>query len=301
MNAEPSSPAPSRPLRIAVLGTGKIGSTFAYQLALAGGHEVTVIARPGSARLHQLERDAAVVSVDGARAGVRVASTLDERAFYDLVLVTVLAHQVDALLPTLARSAAGCVLFLFNTFDPDKLEVAIGQDRCAFGIPFVQAMLTADGKLRSTIGAAGQRTLLDQQRWVDLFNAAGLPAALQADMPLWLRCHVPLCVAFESVCVAGERRGGGASWHEAAVLARGVRASYGLIRALGYNLYPSLKKLLADSPTMLVAAMLWSLSRLRHSASCCRRVKRNARPWSILCWQPQFVPARPLHYRTSKR
>ena len=130
-------------------------------------------------------------------------------------------------------------------------------------MPFVQSMLTADGQLRATIGAAGQKTLIGQQRWVDLFDAAGLPAALERDMMLWLRCHVPLCVAFESVCVAGERRRGGASWREAVVLAHGVRASYGLIRSLGYRPYPRSKRLLARSPTALVATMLWSVSRLR--------------------------------------
>ena len=40
-----------------------------------------------------------------------------------------------------------------------------------------------------------------------MFNAAGLPATLEPDMPLWLRCHTPMCVAFESVAVACERRG----------------------------------------------------------------------------------------------
>jgi 2-dehydropantoate 2-reductase len=34
---------------------------------------------------------------------------------------------------------------------------------------------------------------MSQKRWVDVFNAAGLPALLEPDMPLWLRCHVPLC------------------------------------------------------------------------------------------------------------
>ena len=43
----------------------------------------------------------------------------------------------------------------------------------------------------------------------DVFNAAGLPALVEPDLPLWLRCHVPL--AFESVPVASERGGGGAS------------------------------------------------------------------------------------------
>ena len=52
------------PLSIAVLGVGKIGSVFAYQLARAG-HRVTVIARPGSTRLQQLRRDNCIVLKTG--------------------------------------------------------------------------------------------------------------------------------------------------------------------------------------------------------------------------------------------
>ncbi len=256
-------PASFPPLRIAVLGAGRIGSTFAFQLARVGGHEVTVIARPGSPRLRQLESDGAIVDVKDERAAVRVTDVLDERTAYDLVIVTLLAHQAAAMLPALQRSAAHCIQFMFNTFDPEALQRAIGTERCALGMPFVQATLDADGRLKATIGAAGQKTLLSQQRWVDLFNAAGLPAALEADMPLWLRCHAPLCVAFESVSVAGMRRGGGASWGEARVLARGVHESFGLIRALGYSVYPRSKRRLAGSPVGVLAAILWIMSRVR--------------------------------------
>ena len=47
-------------LTIAVLGTGRIGSTFAYFLAKAG-HDVTVVARQGSPRLAHLQRDGGIV------------------------------------------------------------------------------------------------------------------------------------------------------------------------------------------------------------------------------------------------
>ena len=104
---------------------------------------------------------------------------------------------------------------MFNTFHPERLQEAIGAERCAFGMPFVRATLDGDGRLKAVIDAAGQRTIMGRQRWVDVFNAAGLPAALESDMPLWLRCHAPMCVAFEGVALAGERRGGGASWREA--------------------------------------------------------------------------------------
>jgi 2-dehydropantoate 2-reductase len=254
-------PTTSTPLRIAILGVGRIGSAFAFQLA-RGGHDVTVIARPSSARLAQLARDQAIVDVKGERAGVHVADTLDEAATYDLVIVTLLAHQTDALLPALQRSAAGCVQFMFNTFQPERLAAAIGAERCAFGMPFLQANLDDDGRLKAVIGAAGQKSLMGEPRWVEVFNAAGLPAALEPQMPLWLRCHTPFCVAFESVSVAGERRGGGASWGEAMVLARGVHACFALIRALGDEIYPGAKKRIDASPAWVMAAMLWVMSRI---------------------------------------
>lgn len=251
------------PLQIAVLGVGNIGSTFAFQLARTGGHDVTVIARPGSARLRQLERDQAIIDVKGERARVRVVDVLDEQIPYDLVIVTLLAHQVDAVLPVLQRSSARCIQFMFNVFDTKPLEAAVGAERCAFGMNFVQAMLDEDGRLKATIGAGGQKTIMNEQRWVDVFNAAGLPAVIEPDMRLWLRCHVPLCVAFESVAVAAMRRGGGASWREALVLARGVHAGFGLIKALGYPVYPRAKTLIDRSPASVLAAVLWSMSRVR--------------------------------------
>ena len=253
---------PSSPLRIAVLGAGKIGSTFAFQLARVGGHDVTAIARPGSLRLQQLQRENGVINVKGEQASVRVIDTLDEETPYDLLIVTLLAHQTDALLPALQRSAAKCVQFMFNTFHPERLQDAVGAERCAFGMPFVRATLNGEGRLKATIDGAGQTTIISQQRWVDMFNAAGLPAAIEPDMPRWLRCHVPLCVAFESVAIAGERRGAGASWGEAMVLARGVHASFNLIKGLGYQIYPNAKKLIDGSPMSVLAATLWSMSRL---------------------------------------
>ena len=254
---------PASPIKIAVLGAGKIGSTFAFQLARVGGHDVTVIARPGSVRLQQLERDEGIIDIKGERASVRVVDTLNEETPYDLLIVTLLDHQTDAILPNLRRSAAKRIQFMFNTYNPERLQDAIGIERCSFGMPFVQATLDCDGKLKSTIGAAGQKTIMSEQRWVDVFNAAGLPATLEGDMPLWLRCHVPLCVAFEAVSVAGERRGGGASWGEAVVLARGVHASFNLIKALGYRVYPRAKKRIDGCPTQVLAAMLWFMSRIR--------------------------------------
>ena len=249
-------------LRIAVIGVGGIGSTFAFQLARTGGHQVTAVARPGSLRLEQLMRAKGIVNTQDEQAKLEVVDKLEEQVSYDLVLVTLLAHQVEAVVPALQRSAAKAILFMFNNFEPEQLRDAVGAERCFFGMPFVQARLDGAGKLSAKIGAAGQKSKINNQEWVNLFNAAGLPAVFESNMLLWLRCHVPLGAAFESVSVAAMRRGGGASWKEAMVIARGAQASFTLIQRLGYRIYPSGKAFLHASPAWVLAGILWSMSRI---------------------------------------
>jgi 2-dehydropantoate 2-reductase len=104
----------SKKLNIAIVGAGGIGSALAFQMVRIGGHSVTAIARPESQRLQQLERDAGIVDVTGERAPASVADALDERIAYDLVVVTLQAHRLDAILPTLERSRATGILLMFN-------------------------------------------------------------------------------------------------------------------------------------------------------------------------------------------
>jgi 2-dehydropantoate 2-reductase len=94
-----------KPQSIAIIGAGRIGSAFTYQLAKAG-HDLTLIARPGSQRLAQLERDGGIMLRTGERAEATISDRLDEQQPYDVVIVTVLAHQVDSVLPALQRSMA---------------------------------------------------------------------------------------------------------------------------------------------------------------------------------------------------
>ena len=249
-------------MRIAVIGVGGIGSAFAFQFARAG-HDVTAIARPGSPRLQQLVRDGGIVKTTGERVEVHVTDRLAEEVAYDLVVVTLLAHQVGTVVPLLTRCAARWIQFMFNNFEPEKLRDAVGADRCSFGMPFIQATLDKEGKLNAKIGAGGQKTKMNSEECVDLFNKAGLPAVFETDILLWLRCHAPLGAAFESVSVAGVRRGGGASWTESLVIARGLQESFTLIQRMGYRLYPAGKARLHASPAWLVAGILWFMSRIR--------------------------------------
>jgi 2-dehydropantoate 2-reductase len=247
------------PLSIAVIGAGKIGSTFAYQLARAG-HDVTVIARPDSLRLQQLQRDRGIMLKTGERAAVRVADKLDEEAAYNLVVVTTSAHQVDAVLPALQRSKAQWVQFMFLTFEPERLTDAIGH-RCSFGMPAVMAMTDSEGRLKPTI-ISSLKTKHGDQRWAELFSRAGIPSAFEPEMVLWLRCETPFTAAIQSIAVAGQRRGGGATWAEAKAVARGLHGGFAIVKGLGYRLYPSTKSTMYSVPNFLIAFLLWVLSRI---------------------------------------
>jgi 2-dehydropantoate 2-reductase len=249
------------PLSIAIIGAGKIGSTFAYQLARAG-HDVTVIARPDSLRLHQLQRDQGIILKTGERAEVHVADKLDEEAAYNLVVVTTPAHQVDVVLPVLHRSKTQWVQFMFVTFEPERLRDAIGSHRCSFGMPRpVMVTMDNEGRITPTI-VRSLKTLHGDQRWAELFSRAGIPSAFEPEMALWLRCEAPLTAAIESIAVAGQRRGGGATWAEAKAVACGLHGGFAIVKGLGYRLYPSTKSTMYSVPNSLNAFLLWVLSRI---------------------------------------
>ncbi|MFT8898281.1 MAG: 2-dehydropantoate 2-reductase N-terminal domain-containing protein [Acetobacter sp.] len=254
------SPGSSSSLRIAILGGGRIGSAFAFHMARKTEHEVTIVARPNSARLAQLQRDGGVVTTKGERGPAIISERLDESIPYDLVLVTVKDYQVKALLPTLKRSAARKIQFMFMTFDPDRLQQAVSPERAALGMPFLQSDFDTNGRFRTVVGK--RETLTDDPHWAQIFRTAGLPARHEPQMALWLRCHVPLGVAFESVAVAAEKRGKGAPWSRARTLAIGIRACFAMIRGQGYDIYPKDKARLEKLPVFAVAGMLWGLSRV---------------------------------------
>ena len=245
---------------IAVIGVGRIGSSFAFTLAKAG-HDVTGVARPSSVRLQQLQRDQGILSTTGERGAITVTDHLDEQVAYDLVIVTVLAHQVGAIMPGLKRCRAKCIHFMFNTFEPEQLMEAIGADRFSCGMPFVMAQLDDNGRLNLTVNAS-RKSLHSDQRWVDMFQSAGIASALETNMLAWLRCHTPLCIAMESISVKAKRRGGGASWQDATTVARGMKGVFVVIQGLGYEIYPKSKSRLNALPTVLVSSLLWSVSRI---------------------------------------
>ncbi|WP_437578330.1 ketopantoate reductase family protein [Sorangium sp. So ce887] len=246
-------------MKIAIVGPGGIGSTFAFQLARAG-HEVTVVAR--GKRLDHLQREKAIVNVSGQRAEVHVSAALDTTAEWDLVLVTVLASQVDAVLPALAASAARTVMFMFNTFESlGRLQGAVGSARFAFGFPAILATVD-DGKLTSKIVSRGMVTTVTDAAWAKVFTDAGIPSVVHSDMESWLRTHAAFVVPAMVALITSHTRRAGVSWTEAMNLARALDEGVRLVRQLGNTITPEPMAWLSHLPQPMLATLLWTFSRL---------------------------------------
>lgn len=244
-------------MNIAILGTGAIGSTFAHQLARAG-HDVTVVAR--GERLAQLERERAIVLASGVRTPVTVHAQLDEVEAYDLLLVTVLATQVGAVLDAIGRSRAKTVMFMFNTFEPiAPLERAVGSERFVFGFPGGVFTLLRDGVIDPQIRRG---TTVGDVRWGELFSEAGIPSVVERDMHGWLRSHAALVAPLMSMSTVAVARGS-VSFAEARRYASAMKEGFALVRRLGHRLIPFTVGLVGVMPRALVATLLWLASRTK--------------------------------------
>jgi 2-dehydropantoate 2-reductase len=247
-------------MKIVVVGAGRIGSAFAFRLRRAG-HDVVVVAR--GVRLDLLRREGAIVSVSGERAPVQVVAALDVSIPYDLVLVTVLGHQVDSLLPVLRASAGKTVMFMFNTFENiDRWRDAIGAGRFAFGFPNIIAFLV-DGKLRSVVDGPGMVTTLTSAPWAALFKQAGLPTEVELDMNSYLRSHVAFVVPTMVAGLLTWQRRTDLTWTEASRLTGALKEGLSLVQGLGHTPKPGFVALLAWLPSFVLTPLLWVAGRTR--------------------------------------
>jgi len=245
-------------MQIAIFGPGAIGSTFAWYLARAG-HDVTVVAR--GARLDWLEREQAIVRGDGERMPVKVASSLDVTIPWDLCLVTVLAPQVPAILPTLRASAARRVMFMFNTFEPlEPLRDAVGVERFTFGFPAGVFTLLVDGRIHPTVRSG---TTVADPVWARVFGDAGIPTVVEQDMQGWLRSHAAAVAPLMAIGTIAAARGAGLTWHEATAHAAAFEAGFRIVRSLGHKPRPAALRVLSWLPRAAVTAILWAFGRTK--------------------------------------
>jgi 2-dehydropantoate 2-reductase len=255
-------------MKICILGAGAVGTSFAVHLALAG-HDVTLVAR--GARLDKLTRDGGVIATSPPTtptpARVTVATAVDPTCAWDLVLVTVLAHQLDAALLGVLKSCpeSTTVMFMFTTFAPlDEYRNAVGASRCVFGFPIIDArFVEPDGALKHVFISTGSRTLVADDKWCGVLAAAGIPTNLEpADlMQSWQRTHAGLTIGVIGLMNRAAARNGGVSWAEASLAARAVHAALSVVRRAGDHITPAPVAAVHAMPNAVLAALFWAVSR----------------------------------------
>jgi 2-dehydropantoate 2-reductase len=245
-------------MKIVILGAGRIGSVFAFHLSQAG-HDITVVAR--GARLEALNRDKAIITVDGRTAPVDAVPSIDPTEPYDLAIVTVPEHQVEALLPQLENSAAKTILLMFNTFyGTERYRDALGAGRLTAGFPTMKAFLE-NNRLRHKVDGPGLVTTLSRPELAAVFKQAGLPTEVEPDMNAFLRSHVVMAVPFFVAGLWTWQRREELTWAEASKLTLALKEGATVVRNMGHALRPRFFAVLSRLPSPLLTAAVWQFSR----------------------------------------
>jgi 2-dehydropantoate 2-reductase len=224
-------------MKVLVYGAGVTGSLLAVRLHEAG-HDVSLLAR--GERLTALQAHGVLLAEDDSPAVRHVPVPVVERGAgrYDLIAVLVRAHQVDAVLESIA-GLDGDVLFMLNWAAGSRpLGAAIGRERVLLGFPTEAG--TMDGEVvryrapslmtrlvTLPIGEPDGRTTRRVERIVRTFRSAGINAKSEPKMDAWLKTHAAFAVPLgQAVLAAG---GPGA-------LARDPGAIRDMIRVMRQNL-----------------------------------------------------------------
>ncbi|MCF0086753.1 MULTISPECIES: ketopantoate reductase family protein [Streptomyces] len=186
-------------MKLLVYGAGVCGSLFAVRMHEAG-HEVSLLAR--GERLAALRRHGVRLAEEDSPVVRRVPVPVVEHpeGEYDLITVLVRAHQVDAVLESLA-GVRGDVLFLLNwAGGPEPLGAVIGRERVLLGFPMTGGTMDGDvirhrrsgfltRRVPIPIGEPDGRGTPRLTRTVETLRTAGMNAGAEPRMDAWLRTH----------------------------------------------------------------------------------------------------------------
>jgi 2-dehydropantoate 2-reductase len=204
-------------MKLLVYGAGVTGSLFSVRLHEAG-HDVSLLAR--GERLAALRRHGVQLAEGDSPVVRRVPVPVVERpdGRYDLIAVFVRAHQVDAVLESLA-GLEGDVLFLLNwAAGPEPLGTVIGQERVLLGFPTAAGTMDGDvvryrpasfmtRRFPMPIGEPDGRATPRLERIVQALRAAGINAKAEPQMDAWLKTHAAFVVPLgQAVNAAGGPR-----------------------------------------------------------------------------------------------
>jgi 2-dehydropantoate 2-reductase len=191
-------------MKLLVYGAGVTGSLFSARLHEAG-HDVSLLAR--GERLTAL-REHGVLLAEGDSPAIRqVPVPVVERPAgrYDLTAVFVRAHQVDAVLESIAGLDSDVLFLLSWAAGPEPLGAVIGRERVLLGFPTEAGTMHGEvARYRATsrmtrlvtmpIGEPDGRATPRLERIVQTFRSAGINAKAEPKMDAWLKTHTAFAV-----------------------------------------------------------------------------------------------------------
>jgi len=242
-------------VKLLVYGAGVTGSRFAARLHDAG-HDVSLLAR--GQRLAALRRHGVQLAEADSPAVRRVPVPVVEHpdGGYDLIAVFVRAHQVGAVLESLA-GLEGDVLFALNwAAGPEPLGAVIGRERVLLGFPTDAGTMDGDvvryrpasfmtRRVPMPVGEPDGRATPRLERIV---------AKAEPQMDAWLKTHAAFAVPLgQAVLAAGGPRALAADPGAVRAMIRLIRQN---LAAMPTPLVPRGFAALQTLPEGLLAAML---------------------------------------------
>jgi len=195
-------------MKVLVLGAGVIGITYAWQLSNAG-HNVSLLVRKG--KREQIEMNGIRIRYKDERQKKSepvevvyhptVVDDFHPQDNYDLILVSVRAHQLDEILPSMAeRSGQADILFFGNNWwGEEKIRKILSPEKYLFGFSrLVGGWRTDDGinciffdnpELVTMLGERDGKITSRLQNLHDLFEKANLRPVISQDILGWLSIH----------------------------------------------------------------------------------------------------------------
>jgi 2-dehydropantoate 2-reductase len=252
-------------VRVLVFGAGVIGSVYAGGL-LQAGHDVVLLAR--GTRLRSLQTRGLILAEagSGSRTALSVTAVSEPTPgdHFDLVLVALRAEQLPAAVPVLTDMTDGSdVLFLGNTGGYEaELRAALG-GRALFGFPGAGGFLDAATvnyvlirQQKTMLGEPDGRTTPRTSRLKGVFEGAGFPTLVSADMGAWLLGHlafvVPVAFSLYRAGTSPKRLAGDSATMR--LMVRSTREAFRALRGAGNHEIPPNLKALYRLPTVLVVA-----------------------------------------------
>ncbi|HTP07551.1 MAG TPA: 2-dehydropantoate 2-reductase N-terminal domain-containing protein [Anaerolineae bacterium] len=195
-------------MKVLFLGAGVIGTTYAWQLATAG-HDVTLLVRPGTRE--KFEREGVRIRCKDERQKPATTTdvtfqpkVVDELRLddgYELIIVSVRAHQLDTVLPMLAAGAGQADVLFFgnNWWGDERMRQHLPADRYFFGFSRlvggwrtgnqVDCIIFSTPGLETMLGEKYGQPTARLQNLVEVFKQAKLKPATSPYILGWLAVH----------------------------------------------------------------------------------------------------------------